>query len=86
MTIRSAITGKFYDPDNVWYIGNAQQVAFYNCNGAEGEVLDILYNGRLNKFIFVYPKIEFISLLYDKWIKQNNKDTEEEKYANGQDP
>lgn len=78
MTVRSAITGKIYDPDNVWYIANIQQIAAYNSNGADGEVLDILYNGRMNRFIFVYPKNEFMDLLYAKWseheLQLENKD------------
>jgi hypothetical protein len=71
MNVRSRITGKFYDPDNVWYVANMAQIVSYNENGAESEVLDVIYNGRMKKFIFVYPKNEFMKLLYDKWIEEN---------------
>lgn len=73
MTTRSVITGKIYDSANVWYVANIHQIDAYNSNGAEDQVLDILYNGRLNKFIFVYPKNEFMNLLYDKWCKRELK-------------
>ncbi len=70
MMTKSFITGKLYDPDKVWYIANSEQINFYNTNGAESEVLDVLYNSRQKKFLFVYPKNDFMKLLYDKWRDQ----------------
>lgn len=74
MITKSQITGKVYDPDNVWYVANNDQIVFYNNNGAEGEVLDVLYNSRRKKFIFAYPKNDFIKLLYEKWCEQGVQD------------
>lgn len=73
MKTRSIITGKVYDSDNVWYVANIEQIDAYNSNGAESRVLDVLYNGRKNKFIFVYPKDEFMKRLYDLWCKHELK-------------
>ena len=73
MDVRSHITGKIYDPDNVWYVANMPQIVYYNGNGAEGEILDILYNSRMEKFIFVYPKSDFMKLLYDKWLVEKER-------------
>lgn len=69
MLVKSIITGKTYDPDKVWYLANIHQIDAYNCNGADSKILDVLYNSRKNKFIFVYPKDGFMEILYDKWCK-----------------
>lgn len=74
MVTKSLITGKVYDPDKVWYVANNEQINFYNLNGAESEVLDVLYNSRKKEFIFVYPKNEFMNLLYKKWNEQGVQD------------
>lgn len=73
MVTKSIITGKIYDPDKVWYIMNNDQIDFYNKHGAESVVLDVLYNSRKGKFIFVYPKNDFMKLLYQQWCDYGSK-------------
>ena len=73
MVTKSLITGKVYDPDKVWYVMNNKQIEFYNAHGAESVVLDVIYNSRKGKFIFVYPKDEFMRMLYEQWCDYNSK-------------
>jgi len=76
LNTKSFITGKVYDPDNVWYVANGEQVNYYNSNGAESEVLDVLYNSKHKKFLFVYPKNDYMKLLYEKWRDQRGDQDE----------
>ena len=73
MITRSKITSKIYDSDKVWYIVNFQQATAYIANGADTRLLDILYSTRSGKLIYVFPKDEFMQLLYEKWSKREIK-------------
>ena len=73
---KSNITGKTYDPSNssVAYISNLQQVFRYLCNGAEDDLVDILYaNTKNNCLVFVFRKSDNIRRLYDLWNKHELK-------------
>ena len=68
--IKSNITGKTYSPDNssVIYLSNLQQVFKYLRNGAEDDLVDILYNNTKNNcLVFVFNKSELVKGLYKKW-------------------
>lgn len=68
--IKSNITGKIYSPDNssVIFLTNLQQVFKYLRNGAEDDLVDILYNNTKNDcLVFVFNKSELIKDLYKKW-------------------
>ena len=68
--IKSSITGKIYSPDNssVIYLSNLQQVFKYLCNGAEDDLVDILYHDTKNNcLVFVFNKSELVKDLYKKW-------------------
>lgn len=70
--VTSKITGKTYNPDNSHsaYLSNLQQVFKYLCNGAEDDLVDILYaNTKNNCLVFVFRKSENIKRLYDLWNK-----------------
>ncbi len=82
MFVRSKITGKLYDPDQVWYVSNVDQIYAYNTHGAESEVLDVIYHSRRRCFIYVYPKSDFMKLLYQKW-NQNELGNEIENNTGG---
>lgn len=73
MITRSKITSKIYDSDKVWYIVNFQQATAYIANGADTRLLDILYSSRSGKLIYVFPKDEFMQLLYEKWARREIK-------------
>lgn len=79
MEVKSKITEKEYDRDNVWYITNISQVGFYFSCGAGEEILDILYNPdkvKHNRVCFVYPKNEHMSVLFDLWMKHRQAERE----------
>ncbi len=68
----SKITGRSYHPDDmksIIYISNLKQVGAYLANGAETEVLDILYDAskETNKLVFVFAKSDTTRALYEKW-------------------
>lgn len=68
----SKITGRSYHPDDmksIIYISNLKQVGAYLANGAETEVLDILYDAskEINKLVFVFSKNSTTRALYEKW-------------------
>lgn len=66
----SRITGKSYSPDNssVVWISNMQQVYKYLNNGAETDLVDILYTEtKKDCLVFVFRKTPLIAELYRKW-------------------
>ena len=66
----SKITGRSYHPDDMKsIISNLKQVGAYLANGAETEVLDILYDAskETNKLVFVFAKSDTTRALYEKW-------------------
>ena len=66
----SKLLNKWYDPDNVTYICNFQQVYKYlNASDDAVEALvDILYSGtRKDCLVFVFEKTPLIKGLYKKW-------------------
>lgn len=67
----SRLLGKYYDADNgnVVYISNILQVARYLKNGAQEDLVDILYDGvkREDTLVFVFLKTPRIQELYKKW-------------------
>lgn len=80
LIVRSKVTGKSYDSDNVWYITDVTQVAFYFSYGVgQDEILDILYDNskvQCNRLCFVYPKNAKMKVAFDVWnTKRNNKKT-----------
>ena len=73
MITRSKVTSKIYDSDKVWYIVNFQQATAYIANGADTRLLDVLYSSRSGKLIYVFPKDDFMQLLYEKWTNREIK-------------
>lgn len=72
MKRRSNITGKYYDPEQVWYSQNFAMFEAFFANGGDGELIDIYYdpNREKNKIVFVWPRKqdnEIIADLSDKW-------------------
>lgn len=71
MNVTSKLTGKQYDSDNVWYITNMTQVAYYwEHDAGADEVLDVLYDKsrtQCNKMCFVYPKSPKMKVVFDMW-------------------
>ena len=68
--VKSKITGRTYSPDNssVIYISNLLQAARYLQNGAEADLVDILYeNTRNDCLVFVFRRSENIKRLYELW-------------------
>lgn len=66
----SKLLSKFYDPSNnsVLYISNMLQCARYLQNGAQEDLVDILFDGTKNDgLVFVFRKSELIQDLYKKW-------------------
>lgn len=66
----SKLLNKHYSQDNgsVCYIGNMTQCFKYLQNGAEEDLVDILYtNTKNNCLVFVFKKTEHIKSLYNKW-------------------
>ena len=66
----SRLLNKSYDPSNnsVLYISNMIQCAKYLQNGAEQDLVDILYSGTRNDcLVFVFKKTPLMSELYKKW-------------------
>lgn len=70
MKTYSTVLNKYYDPDNVVYICNLQQVYKY-LNASEEvakNLVDILYSGtRRDCLVFVFQKTPIIQELYKKW-------------------
>lgn len=76
MKVTSKITGKTYDPDQVWYITNMSQIAFYFEQGVGEEILDILYDRsrvQKNRLCMVYPKSPQMSVVFDLWMRKAKK-------------
>ena len=72
--IKSRITNKEYNPDNssVVYLTNLVQCYKYLQNGAEVDLVDILYNNTKNDcLVFVFNKSELIKNLYKEWQEHN---------------
>lgn len=68
--IHSTITGKSYNQDNssVIYLSNIFQACKYLQNGAEEDLVDILYeNTRNDCLVFVFRKSDNIKRLYELW-------------------
>ena len=68
--VKSKITGRTYSPDNssVIYLSNLLQAARYLQNGAEADLVDILYeNTRNDCLVFVFRRSENIKHLYELW-------------------
>jgi hypothetical protein len=68
--VKSKITGRTYSPDNssVVYLANLLQAARYLQNGAEEDLVDILYeNTRNDCLVFVFRRSENIKRLYGLW-------------------
>ena len=66
----SKLLSKFYDPsnNNVAYISNMLQAARYLQNGAQEDLVDILFAGTKNDgLVFVFRKSELIQGLYKRW-------------------
>lgn len=66
----SHLLNKFYDPSNssVCYISNMIQCYKYLQNGAECDLVDILYTDTRNDcLVFVFRKSQLIQDLYKKW-------------------
>lgn len=86
MTTTSKITGKQYDTDDVWYITDVTQVAFYFGYGVgQNELLDILYDKsrkQCNRLCFVYPKSPQMKVVFDIWNNiRNGKKKEQDAQA-----
>lgn len=69
--VYSKLLSKYYDPSNqsVVYISNMLQVARYLKNGANTDLVDILYDNvkRDDSLVFVFRKTPLIQELYRKW-------------------
>lgn len=66
----SKLLNKSYDPSNnsVLYISNMIQCAKYLQNGAEQDLVDILYSGTRNDcLVFVFKRTPLTAELYKKW-------------------
>jgi hypothetical protein len=84
LIVKSKVTGKTYDSDNVWYITDVTQVAFYFSQGiGQDELLDILYDNskiQCNRLCFVYPKTPKMKVIFDIWnAKRNSRKADENK-------
>ena len=70
MKTYSKLLNKYYDPENVIYISNFQQVYKYlNASDEVAEnLVDILYSGtRKDCLVFVFNKTPIMQELYKKW-------------------
>ena len=70
--IISPITKKSYimDNDSCVFISNMKQSYLYLKNGAQEDLLDILFNGTKNNcLVFVFRISELVQHLYDLWNK-----------------
>lgn len=71
MLTYSRLLNKYYDADNdsVVYVSNVLQAARYLKNGAQEDLVDILYDGvkRADTLVFVFRKSPHIKELYRKW-------------------
>ena len=71
MLTYSRLLNKYYDADNnnVVYVVNILQAARYLKNGAQEDLVDILYDGvkREDTLVFVFQKSPRIRELYRKW-------------------
>lgn len=68
--IYSRITNKYYDPNNSAsvYIVNMRQAFLYLKNGAQDDLMDILYNDTKNDcLVFVFRKSKRVKQLYEMW-------------------
>ena len=68
--VKSKFTGKEYNPDNssVIYVANIVQSQKYLQNGAEDDLVDILYTNTKNDcLVFVFRKIPSLKKLYELW-------------------
>ena len=66
----SSLLNKHYDPSNnsVVYISNMVQCHRYLQNGAQEDLVDILYtNTKNNCLVFVFKKSPLIQELYQRW-------------------
>lgn len=66
----SKLLNKNYDPSNnsVVYISNMIQCCRYLQNGAQEDLMDILYTDTRNDcLVFVFRKSPLIQELYKKW-------------------
>lgn len=66
----SKLLNKNYDPsnNNVVYISNMIQCCRYLQNGAQEDLMDILYTDTRNDcLVFVFRKSPLIQELYKKW-------------------
>ena len=66
----SKLLNKQYDPSNnsVIYLTNMVQCYKYLQNGAESELVDILYTDtKKDCLVFVFKKSPLINELYKKW-------------------
>lgn len=71
MTIKSKITGKTYNTDNVRKIPNMlQNYRYLNTGLAEEYLVDIIC-GYDNKLIFVWLACDEMNKLYDKWCNRD---------------
>ena len=69
MRVYSNLLRRHYDSDNVVYIVNMLQVSRYMKNGANTDLVDILYDGtkREDTLVFVFEKTPLVRELYKKW-------------------
>ena len=71
MLTYSKLLNRYYEADNgsVVYVSNILQVARYLKNGAQEDLVDILYDGvkREDTLVFVFQKSPKIRELYRKW-------------------
>lgn len=71
MLAYSKLLNRYYDPnnENVIYISNILQVARYLKNGAQDDLVDILYDNvkKEDTLVFVFKRSPKIKELYRKW-------------------
>lgn len=68
--VYSSILNKYYNPsnDSVVYLTNTKQVFLYLNNGAQGDLVDILYaETKKDCLVFVFKKSKKVKELYELW-------------------